>query len=93
MKTENMKNISINKIKTLASAGIENVIVYKMACRLFALPASLSILVTLAILKTLAIFGNIERAWFPSKSRLPSMKSNMDAETTKKSNLFQEFWK
>jgi hypothetical protein len=88
-----MKKINIKRKKTLASAGIEKVIVYKIACRLSALPANLNILVTLKTLMTLAIFGPTLRKPPASKFMNSKATSKREALTTKKSNLFQELLK
>lgn len=88
--------MSINKMKTLARAGIEKVIVERIAYRLFALPANLTILVTLSTLITLAILGRTASTDPPpilSKMGNSSRKSKIDAQTTKKSNLFHELLK
>lgn len=77
----------MSKAKTLAKAGIENMIVCKMAYRLSALPASLKILVTLSTLITLAILGPTFRnppAF--EKSVNSNTTSPKEALTTKKSN-------
>ena len=90
-KMENMKKMSINKKKTFKSDGIENMIVYIIAWRPSAFPASLITLVTRRTLITRASCGP---ALSHSNELLPitSRKiSKMDEITTKKSNLFHEF--
>lgn len=83
----------MRRVNTLAKAGIENMMVCKMACRPSAFPASLRILVTLKTLITLAIYGPTLKNPSELPSIISKMKSMTEADTTKKSNLFQELSK
>ena len=53
-KTDIMKYISVKRVNTFISAGIENIIVYRIAYSPSAFPAKRRILVTLSTLMTLA---------------------------------------
>ena len=89
-KIENIKNISINNKKTFKSDGIENMIVYIIACRPSAFPASLITLVTRKTLITRASCGPALNHSIPPP--ITSRKiSKIDEITTKKSNLFHAF--
>ena len=85
-RTANMKKINKSKKKTFNKDGTENMIVWIIACRFFALPASLTILKTLSTLISLAIVGAAEKLCLKAGGRKSKTTSKTLAETTKKSN-------